>query len=352
MKKTLSTLLVISLIFFLSGCFTSKDDINKAKENIWIIETTEKEENLWEETNSNINNDDTSIEKKDNIEKIIVEKEEEIKEKKDEFREIEIIYWLDKLLEFNSFDWENIFDWEVEIKWKTLWEVEKIIVTFDNDSSDFPLDKYTLKQFKSWDKDFLYRAFSRYETLDYWKNTYLFEAYYWDKISKSEVIINVIKKEEKSVKDKVSESYKDFDLNDLPVSADFWTPVDLWNWKISYSDLSWLEIKNEVNSDLTCETITSTLADKINTWFFWNTCIPIEDEEWISFFVIKLDWDNYIYEKHYYLSYQWIYWIQELETWVWVDKTNIWEKNSELKLVNEDFSILKITDDLFKQILK
>jgi hypothetical protein len=103
---------------------------------------------------------------------------------------------------------------------------------------------------------------------------------------------------------------------------------------------------------MTCKNITSILADRIKSWFFWNTCRPIKDKEWISFFVITLDWENYIYQKHYYLPYRWLYWIQELEAWTWVTSKNIKEKNKELKEKNNNFGILKITDELFKEILK
>ena len=129
--------------------------------------------------------------------------------------------------------------------------------------------------------------------------------------------------------------------------------MDLWDWKVTYSDLKGLEIKKEINSDLTCENLTEHLVDNIDTWFFWNTCRPIETDEWISFFVVRLDWDDkYVYEKHYYLSYQWIYWVQELEVWTGVTDKNIWEKNTELKEKNEDFAIIEVADDLFREILK
>jgi len=226
MKNILNIFLIFWLILALSSCITSKDDINKAKENIWIIETIDN--NVWKiegiQEKNDINNENNQ--KEEIKEEIIVKKK-----KKEEEKKIEIIYWVtEQLLEFKDLSWENVLDWEVEISWKTLWKIDKITVTFSNDTSDFPIDKYTLKQFKSWDKEFLYRAFSRYETLDFWKNIYVFEAYYWDKISKSQVIINVVKKEEVSLKEKVSKTYEDFSLSNLPVSATFWNPVDLGGW--------------------------------------------------------------------------------------------------------------------------
>lgn len=342
MKKITNITVLISLLFILSSCFTSNDDINKAKQNLWIIEVDQQDKSIGTEIETNIINKDNLLNENNNevnIEK--VEKTIEINSLTEE-----------QFLEFDNLDWENFLDWQVEITWKTLWSVDKIIVKFSNSSSDYPDDIFTLKQFTSWDDIFLYRAFSRFETLDFWKNIYIFEAYSWNSISKLQIIINVVKEEDKSVEEKLERSYEDLSLSSLPVWANYWNPVNLWDGKITYSDLNWLEIKKDINSELTCENLTSILSDKISTWFFWNTCRPIEWEEGISYFVIRLDWNNYVYEKHYYLSYQWIYWIQELEVWTWVTNQNIWDKNTELKESNEDYVILNITDDLFKEILK
>ena len=343
MKNIINIILALLLTLILSSCFTSQEDVNKAKQNLWIIEID----------NDSWSNLDTTIEeaKKEIIQEVVEEKED--------IKTIEITSLTDEqFLEFDDLSRENLLDWEVELMWKTLSNVDKIIVYFVNEESDFPDDIFTLSKFKSWDETFLYRAFSRYETLDFWKNVYIFEAYSGDEITKLQIVLNIVEVTKNKIDSRVedieleNESYEEINISDFPVSAEFWTPVELWNGKISYTDLKWLEIKRDVNPDLTCENLTSVLSDKINTWFFWNTCRPIEGEEWVSFFVIRLDWDNYIYEKHYYLSYEWIYWIQELEKWVWVDDKNIWEKNTELKEWNDNYTILKIVDELFKKILK
>lgn len=353
MKKSLNIVLVLLLTLILSSCFTSQDDVNKAKQNIWIIEMNNTNEFI--DTNDSWGN--IGLKKEDIIDDI----EEKIELIEEEKIEKIIIKSLTKeqFLEFDDLSNEDIFDKEVEIKWKTLWKVDKIIVTFVNNDSEFPVDTYTLKQFVSgWDT-FLYRAFTKYETLDDWENIYVFEAFSWDISTKLQITINVIpEKEEVTIDPRVEEVeknntvYEEIELSDLPVNATFWTPVELWNGKISYTDLKWLEIKRDVNPTLTCENLTSVLADKVDSWFFWNTCRPIEGEEWVSYFVVRLDGDNYVYEKHYYLSYKWLYGIQELETGTWVDSKNIAEKNAELKLINDDFSILEVSDELFKEILK
>lgn len=243
--------------------------------------------------------------------------------------------------------------WGLEITWKTLTEVDKIIVTFENTESSFPKDVYTLKQFTSGSKTFTYRAFTKYETFDYWKNVYTIEAYSWDKVSTTQLVLNYVKDEEKkdvSESSTINAGSGQVSLDSLPVGSTYWNPVDLWNGNVSYSDLKWLEISNYTFPSISCETLTKDLLDKMNTYFFWNTCRPIAENKWFSYFIIRLDSDKYVYEKHYYLSEKWIYWVQELATWEWVTKDNLWEKNQELKDKNGEFTILEATDNLFKKM--
>jgi len=350
MKKQINILLLFLLTVFLSSCFTSVNEVNKAKQNLWIIDSGNKLVDSWtnldseiEKAKKTINNDEIKQDPIEDIEKIV---------KKDEIKKIEIDSLTNnQLLEFDDLSKKDLLSWKVEITWKTLWKVDKIVVHFSNETSDFPDDVYTLKQFIAWSKTFLYRAFSKYETLDYWKNVYIFEAYSGDEITKLKLVLNVIKNEEKN-NESSNNVYEKINLSDLPSNEKFWNPTNLGNWKVSYSGLNWLEIKMDNKPELTCENVTNILADDINGYFYWNTCRPINNNEWVSFYVIRLDWDNYIYEKHYYLPYQWLYWVQELETWTWVTSLNIWQKNTELKQKNSEFSILEITDDLFKKILK
>ncbi len=349
MKKILNIFSILFLIMILSSCITSQDEVNKAKQNLWIIDWWNNVVDSWvvEKTNSDTwmewdNKTDEEVDEEN-----IVDNNENIRE---EVKKIEIKSLTDnQLLQFDDLSNKDLLWGEVEITWKTLWKVDKIVVNFVNEDSDFPVDKYTLKQFKPGDETFLYRAFSRYETLDFWKNVYIFEAYSWDEVTKLELILNVFEDQKKQDKE---ETLEDVNVSNLPSNEMFWTPTDLWNGKVTYSDLNWLEIKRSIIPELTCEKVTSVLADEINWYFYWNTCRPIKDNEWVSFYVVRLDWDKYVYEKHYYLPYQWLYWIQELETGTWVTSENIWAKNSELKEKNEDFWIVKISDELFKEILK
>ncbi len=351
MKKLLQIVSLLVLSLLLTSCFTDKENVNDAKRQMWIIETDNSINNSVQDAKQEML--ETGGGQPNKVDKKVVEKKPEVKK-------VEIKSLTEKqLLEFDSFEWENLLDWKVEITWKTLGQVDKIIVNFANETSKFPIDRYTLKQFTSGDKTFLYRAFTKYETLDFWKNVYIFEAYAWEEITKLQLILNVVKEEEKKEEittetktEEVQKVYQDIALDELPSTQIFWSPSSDGNWVVSYSNIDWLEIKREVISELKCDSVTSVLADRLNSWFFWNTCRPILWEEWVTFFVIRLDWDEYVYEKHYYLSYKWMYGVLELERWTWVDNQNISDKNKELKEKNDSYPIMGIADNLFKQILE
>jgi hypothetical protein len=285
MKKQFNIFLILLLTIVLSWCITSQDDVNKAKQNLWIIEWTN---DLWSNLDNEIQKAKDEI-KQDSIEekeKNINNKESEEETNKEE-KKIEIKSLTDnQLLELDDLSWVDLLWWEIEIKWKTLWKVDQIVVHFSNETSDFPDDSYKLKQFKSWDDTFLYRAFSRYETLDFWKNVYIFEAYSWDEITKLELVLNVVKNNDNEEETDIE--YNDIDVTRLPSNGKFWNATDLGNGNIWYSDLNWLEIKSYIDSNFTCEKVTSKLADEVTGYFYWNTCRPIKWDEWISFFVIRL----------------------------------------------------------------
>lgn len=331
-KKNIGIYLLIFISLFLSSCFSSDEGVEEAKKELWIIEVDDSDLDSW--TNIWLDSTDTG-----SIEEI---EEEPIKINN---------LTQQQFIELDDITESDIADWEVEITWKTLAKVDKIIVNFSNDSSNYPSDNYTLKQFSAWDNTFMYRAFSKYETLDFWKNVYLIEAYSWDEVSKLELIINLEKEEKSDSTGKVEETYWEISTSTLPSSTNYGTPTELWNWKVTYSDLKWLEIKRYENSTLTCETLSQELWSIIDWWFYWNTCRPVSWEEWISFYVIRLVGDNYVYEKHYFLSTKWIYWVQELENWTWVSIDNIWEKNQQLKEKNWEYDIIEVADSLFKEIL-
>jgi len=358
MKKVIKLLIVVLLISCLSSCFNKQedDDIIEAKKKMGIIE----QENNTNKIDANLDNN--PIEEIENNS----EDETDLNQSIEKEKNIEIINLTDEVfLEFDSLDWVNLLSWEVEISWNTIASVDEISVEFTNGTSDYPDDNYKLQKFKSWDKDFIYRAFSNYETLDFWTNEYLFTAKSGDKVSKTKIILKVIKEEKVQ---NLSNNYTwDIDFEALPIWENFWEPKQIWNWKITYSDIKWLEIEKKDSHNLGCsknpETdnyyVSELLDESISWYYWWNTCRPFWNNDWISFFVLRLDWNNYIYEKHIYLN-NWIYWVYELSTWEnlvsdtddWNTKSSILqEKNNELKENNSEFTVVEIINDLFTKIL-
>lgn len=349
MKKILNVILLILSIISLSSCFwwNSEKDVNEAKEELLNSSNTWKTTNTNNSTGANIpkyednsnNEDNLEQEYKDNISKF-----DDLEKKVDNY-ETEYLT-SEKFIELDDLNPEKFTSLEVELKWKTLVNVDKIIVNFSNEASKFPNDKFTLSQFKAWDKTFLYRAFSKYETLDYWKNEYIIEAYSWNEISKLKLTINIYKEEEKN-------SIK-IDENGLPTSTEYGNPVTLGSWKITYSDIKWLEIQ-QIESDISItnsEELNTFLVNKLDSWYYWNTLRPISGSTWVSFYVIRLDSnDSYIYEKHYYTP-DGYYWVLFLESGTWVNKENISAKNRELAEKNSEFITVALTDKLFKDLLK
>lgn len=353
--KNINKIIICSiLVLNLSSCFNSNvdDEVTKAKQNLWIIE------------NDNSNLDSNPIDEIDNENNTENQETENIL--KDE-KKIEIINLTsEKFLEFNSLDWVNLLWWEVEITWNTLTWVDEITVEFKNEESNYPDDKYTLKTFSPWDKTFKYRAFSNYETLDFWTNEYIFTAKSKNEISQTKIILRVIKNSQDNENQKENIVWN-INLELMPIWENFWTPKQIWSWKITYSDIKWLEIEKKDNNTINCEINPETnkyylseLLDKIVKWnYWWNTCRPFWNNNWISYYVLKLDWNSYIYERHIYLN-NWIYWTYELEKWENFilegessEQINnkLKDKNNELKELNSTYTTVEIVNDLFTKIL-
>lgn len=327
MKKKYSIFILFFLSLSLTSCFWWNDDVTKAKQELL--------------------NQDNSIE--ETFEENIAKYEEAEKIEKEKI----VINYLteSKFIELDSIDENDLTSLELEITWKTLVNVDKINVTFSNNTSKFPVDNYALKTFKSWDENFLYRAFKKYETLDYGENKYIIEAYSWAEVSKIELIINVEKDKESSENIDEEIVTEQVNLNTLPVWWDFWNPVDIWLGKFTYSDIKWLQVEKLINADLALDSdsVNEFLPDRIDWWFFWNSLRPVSWEEGVSFYLIRLEWDKYFYEKHYYTT-SWFYWVLVLETWSWIDLNWLSEKNTQLKEKNADFTITTISDKLFKKL--
>ncbi|QFR38665.1 hypothetical protein A9Q91_00325 [Candidatus Gracilibacteria bacterium 28_42_T64] len=328
------------LILFLSSCLgENKEVINDAKQELGIVQKEVEE---------------VEVKKTPDLEIQASEiKDQKIEEKKPKFEIIKLTQ--DQFLEFDDLSEVDFLSGEIEVTGKTIETVDKIKVNFTNENSDFPDDSYLLTQFKSGDDIFLYRALSRYETLDFGENKYVFFAYSGDKVSKTELIIHVEKEEEKKeIEGEIVDVEKidEIVVADLPVSTDSGYPIQIGDNKLTYSGIKGLEISKKGKSDLTCENITEFLQDSLGTWFYWNTCRDIEKDAGLSYFVLRLDGEKYIYEKHYIIFKDLSYGVYELEMGTGVTKDNIAEKNTELKEKNADYPTLDIVDKLFIDVSK
>lgn len=315
MKK----IIILILPIFLFSCFWESDEVKQAKLDLlnntwWVIEN-----NSWWNVENNITND----------EKLEDNNFEDIVDVKNTYN---INYLTDKFIEINTFsNIENIKD-ELDINWiVNNPDVDKIIVTFENNTSNFPKDIYTLKTFKKWNKDFLYRAHKKFQTLDYWLNKYTFDAYVWDNlITKIEIEVNLIDESKNTLKnDEIKEN------NLEPLESNYW---DIENFEIK---------KISFETELSCENIWDFLS-KNYSWYYWNTCLPLwEDNLMIN--VLSLSWENFNYEKLYLNFKKWYLWNILLEKWDWINKENIEEKNKEFK--EKTFDITTNTDKLFKDFI-
>jgi hypothetical protein len=270
-----------------------------------------------------------------------------------------------KILELNELKYENFKKGNEVISWITLWNVDKIIVDFSNDDSDFPNDSFQLKKFEAWAKDFKYNANSKFQVLDFWLNIYLITAYYGTK--KSELEIRVLISKDKIINnDKLINNYKliwkesNIVFKELPKWWSLWNVIKLWDNSFTYSDIKWLKINKKVFEKVDCSKdelndkylLTYFLENTQNSYYYWNTCRDLIKWKWISFYLIKLEWEEYFYEKHYIDLVNWLYWIYQLEKWIWINKDSISKKNKELREENSTFKKVEIVDNLFKQIIK
>ncbi|MDD2907848.1 MAG: hypothetical protein PHH98_04355 [Candidatus Gracilibacteria bacterium] len=336
MRNKINIFLLSVLIFLLTSCFSSNnDDINKAKEELLNGNNPiEEDYNVEDEARY----DELEKNQKENIEESVIIND----------------LTTDSFIKIDNIDKDKLSALSLEITGTTTTNVDKIIVNFSNSGSTFKEDNYTLKTFKSGDKTFLYRAFLKYETMDYGRNVYLIEAYSGDKVSKTELILNVLKPENdtslQSEKEPI-ESEK-VDTSNLPVGQYYGNPVELGDSKITYSDIKGLQIEKLTSTGLTLDSdsVNNFLSNKVEGWFFWNSLRPIYDNEGVSFFVIRLDGTKYIYEKHYFTP-DGYYGVLQLETGEGIDISNLSDKNSEFKLKNDTYATVTIADMLFKNIL-
>ena len=137
----------------------------------------------------------------------------------------------------------------------------------------------------------------------------------------------------------------------LPKSVEYGEPLRIGEKSFTYNQLKGLEIEQEIlPTDFTCEGITDFLTERLKTWYFWNSCRDIIKERWISFQVIRISGEEYIYEKHYLDLIHGLYAVFELERWIGVDKEMLPEKNQELR--EKEFPVLEVVDKLMRDIVQ
>ncbi len=255
-------------------------------------------------------------------------------------------------LVFDSISERELTSGEVIISGTTNIQVDKIQVLFTNPTSKYPDDDYTLQAFKSGDTTFKYIASSKNQVLDFGQNEYIFRAWAGKEISETKIVLNVLDENNKETIGSESTLVGPEDNTisiDLPTSSKYGEPLMLWEESFTYTQIKGFEVKKEILPEISCETLTDYLWERMNVWYYWNTCRDIVKEKWIKFNVIRLDGEKYVYERHYVDFTHGFYGIYELETGVDVTSENISDKNQELK--EREFPSLEIVDDLMKDIV-
>lgn len=318
---------LIIMLFALGSCGTSQSDIDTAKQDLlWNTQVSEK-------SPESIQKKEEAIQEKSNLVQIIPMDDQ-------------------RLLAIDDISEATLKIWEVVITGAVTSSVDRIDVLFSNPTSKYPDDDYTLQAYEAWDMIFKYIASSKNQVLDFGENEYIFRAYSWDLVSDTKVILEVSDEDEEETTGKelnlvgVEENTI---LIDLPTSSKYGEPMKLWEESFTYTQIKGLEINKEILENISCETLTEYLTERMNSWYYWNTCREIVKDKGIKFNVIRLAWEEYVYERHYIDFVHGFYGTYELETGVWVTSENIADKNSELK--EREFPSLDIVDDLIKDIV-
>ncbi|MBB1564699.1 hypothetical protein HG430_001500 [Candidatus Gracilibacteria bacterium] len=353
--------IITTLIFALTSCLnsTNTQDLDKAKSDL-LHGTSSTNTGTTASTGSTTDSSSTGTTSTGTSSTGTLSETDKKEETKNP---IETKYLTDeKFIELDSLNISDFASMEKEITGKTTENVDKIIVSFSNPTSKFPSDTFQLKKFKAGDKTFLYRAFQKYETLDYGENTYTFEAYSGTKVSKLELKVNIEKKDEKKDGDKKEDDKKTTEpiqTGKLPTSSVFGNPVEIGNGKVTYSDIKGLEIENigEKGPTNSSDSVTEFMNSKYKSIFYWNTKRPVVGDKGVSYFVVRVEGNKYLYEKHYYVGGY--YGVLSLEQGDFNATGTVEEKakalselNTTLREKNATFSKVKIANILFESLGK
>lgn len=342
MKK----LILFLFPLFLFSCFGESKEIQQAKQDLlWKPQQQETASgNMVSEKPS-----DTTLENV--LEREIPKSSYRINYLTDKFIDIEPIVNIEKITD------------ALDIKWViNNPDIDKIVVSFSNEISKFPQDRYVLKTFKKWDKTFLYRAYKKYEVLDMGKNIYKIEAYVWESlIAQLELEISLVENTlswsgqnvQTGVSQYIPKSIWDENTSvflHLPVNeSTYGNPIMTGESSFTYSKISWFEVKKSSDTfDRTCENIWDVLKQNYS-WYYWNTCRPIYEDSF-SLNVLSLSGDTYTYEKHYIDRKYNFYGVVILETGSGVSQEQLATKAEELKW--KTFEVSLLTDSVFKDMLK
>ena len=140
------------------------------------------------------------------------------------------------------------------------------------------------------------------------------------------------------------------DIN-TPSFVDYGDPVATSDNSFVYNQVRGLEIfREQLEEELSCDDLTDFLTERLRTWYFWNTCRVIDNERWLKFNVIRLQWEEYIYERHYIDRVSSLYAVLELERWTWIENDMLPEKNTELR--DAEFPLIEIWDALMRELIR
>lgn len=344
----------LSFALLFSCVSSGNDEIQRAKDEIFSNDTAS------EKTESVSDNSDIINDKADNISEVV--NNEKSNYFNIEYNTSEQLIWVKPFWNLsNIWDWVE-FDWYVNDL-----NIDKITVHYKK--SDSP---YTLQTFKKWDDKFTYRAFRRFNAFWDGLNTYEINAFIWNdmvtsltleiyysweenNVVKNEKTTPVVENNTASVAEnntsalslkKDNIEYKSFSWFDFPVSWELWEFV-IDNENISYSNVSNFIINtNRDFENLDCQNVWDYIKTQYS-WYYWNTCREVWDDK-ILVNVLSLNGNRYSYERHYFINWKWLMWKILLESWFWIDGSNISEKNAEFR--DKEFPILEKTDFIFNNI--